>query len=94
MQENARSVQEWTPTTEELAQMESTASDFPVFTDEAPSADAVRWEEVYREAKAAGQPLGIREDSVWIHDHFYTADGIDLPPYSSDTDVGENGEVY
>lgn len=92
--ENARSAQEWTPTSEELAQMETGESDFPVFTDEAPSADAVRLEEAYREAKAAGQPFGIREDSVWIHDHFYTTDGVDLPPYSSDTVVGENGEVY
>lgn len=92
--ENARSAQEWMPTPEELARMETTESDFPVFTDEAPSADAVRLEEAYREAKAAGQPFGIREDSVWIHDHFYTADGVDLPPYSSDTDVGENGEIY
>lgn len=92
--ENARSAQEWTPTPEELAQMETGGADFPIFMDETPSADAVRLEEAYREAKAAGQPFGIREDSVWIHDHFYTDDGVDLPPYSSDTDVGENGEVY
>lgn len=86
--ENARSAQEWTPTPEGLAQMETTESEFPFFTDEAPSADAVRWEEAYREAKTAGQPFGIREDSVWIHDYFYTDDGVDLPPYSSDTDAG------
>lgn len=74
--------------------METIESGFPFFTDEAPSADAVRWEEAYREAKTAGQPFGIREDSVWIHDYFYTDDGVDLPPYSSDTDAGGNGEVY
>lgn len=37
--------------------------------------------------------FGIRKDTIWVHDHFYTEDGISLPPYYGE-DEEENGTLY
>lgn len=88
--ENARSLSEWTPTAEEQALM--TADDdlsFPV-----PAAEEERRIlSAYQEAKAAGRPFGLKSDTLWVHDHFYTDDGISLPPYYGDEEE-ENGTIY
>ena len=93
--ENGKHAEMWTPTEEELSQMEeSDADDFPLFEDEAPCAEEIRLEQAYLEAREAGTPFGYRKDSVWVHDQFHTDDGVDLPPCSADAETGENGELY
>ena len=93
--ENRRSAEEWEPAPEEKARMEeNTDGNFPLFADEAPAAEEIRLEEAYLKAREEGKPFGYRTDSVWVHDTFYTDDGVELPPYSGDTIIGDNGEIY
>lgn len=88
--ENARSLSEWTPTAEEQALM--TADDdlsFPVPATE----EEWRVLAAYQEDRVAGKPFGLKWDTIWVHDHFYTNDGISLPPYYGDEEE-ENGTIY
>ena len=88
--ENARSLSEWTPTAEEQALM--TADDDLSFP--APAAEEERRVlAAYQEDRAAGKPFGLKWDTIWVHDHFYTNDGISLPPYYGDEEE-ENGTIY
>ena len=93
--ENGKHAETWTPTAEELAQMEVSDADyFPIFGDDAPCAEEIELEQAYLKAREAGTPFGYRKDSVWVHDTFYTDDGVELPPDSGDVETGENGERY
>ena len=88
--ENARSISEWTPTAEEQSRM--LTEDGPEFP--APAAEEERQLiAAYREAKAAGKACGLKQDTLWVHDAFYTEDGIALPPYSGDSEE-DNGTSY
>ena len=79
----------WMPDEGELAQMT------PAEPDEAqPLAETEEERTVtaaYQQAKEARKPAGMRLDDVWVHDHFYTEGGVDLPPYSGDDAVDEDG---
>ena len=88
--ENARSLSEWTPTAEEQALM--TADDDPAFPVPA-TEEEWRVLAAYQEDRAAGKPFGLKWDTIWVHDHFYTNDGISLPPYYGDEEE-ENGTIY
>lgn len=88
--ENARSLSEWTPTAEEQALM--TADDDPAFPVPATEEER-RVLAAYQEDRAAGKPFGLKWDTIWVHDHFYTNDGISLPPYYGDEEE-ENGTIY
>lgn len=93
--ENGKYAETWTPTAEELAQMEASDADyFPIFGDDAPCKEEIELEQAYLKAREAGTPFGYRKDSVWVHDTFYTDDGVELPPDSGDVETGENGELY
>ena len=90
--ENARCIAEWTPTEDEKALLMPDDGDGP----ELPQATTEEERQLLsacQEAIAAGKPFGIRKDTIWVHDHFYTEDGIALPPYSGDEEE-ENGTLY
>ena len=90
--ENARCIEEWTPTEDEKALLMPDDGDGP----ELPQATTEEERQLLsacQEAIAAGKPFGIRKDTIWVHDHFYTEDGIALPPYSGD-EKEENGTLY
>ena len=90
--ENARCIAEWTPTEDEKALLipdNGDGPELPLATTE----EERRLLSAYQDAIAAGKPFGIRTDTIWVHDHFYTEDGISLPPYSGEEEE-ENGTLY
>ena len=87
--ENARRAVAWTPSSEELAQMtQGELLPSPVTEEERLLLEA------YLADMAAGKPCGMRWDSLWVHDQFYTPDGVALAPSAGDEETGEQGETY
>ena len=91
--ENARRISEWTPTEEEKALLKPEEGARPATPQTAMTEEEKRIMADAQAAKAAGKPFGIRKDTIWVHDHFYTEDGISLPPYDGE-DEEENGTLY
>ena len=91
--ENARRISEWTPTEEEKALLKPEEGARPATPQTAMTEEEKRIMADAQAAKAAGRPFGIRKDTIWVHDHFYTEDGISLPPYYGE-DEEENGTLY
>ena len=91
--ENARRISEWTPAEEEKALLKPEDGARPATPQTAMTEEEKRIMADAQAAKAAGRPFGIRKDTIWVHDHFYTEDGISLPPYYGE-DEEENGTLY
>ena len=91
--ENARRISEWTPAEEEKALLKPEEGARPATPQTAMTEEEKRIMADAQAAKAAGRPFGIRKDTIWVHDHFYTEDGISLPPYYGE-DEEENGTLY
>ena len=91
--ENARRISEWTPAEEEKALLKPEEGARPATPQTAMTEEEKRIMADAQAAKAAGKPFGIRKDTIWVHDHFYTEDGISLPPYDGE-DEEENGTLY
>lgn len=73
--DNSMYAEEYTPTEEEIAQMQL---DEPVILAIVGNEPYVEVHEGYNEAVANGTPFGYKQYSVHVHDHTYSDDGIDL----------------
>ncbi len=72
---NSRYAEEYTPTAEEIAQMEL---DEPVILAIVGNEPCLEVYEAHNEAVRNGTPFGYKKYTVSVHDHTYTEDGIDL----------------
>lgn len=73
--DNSLYAEEYTPTEEEIAQMQL---DEPVILAIVGNEPYVEVHESYNEAVANGTPFGYKQYTVRVHDHTYSDDGIDL----------------
>lgn len=73
--DNATYVEEYTPTAEEIAQMEL---DEPVILAIVGNEPYVEVYEAHNEAVSNGTSFGYKQYTVRVHDHTYSDDGIDL----------------
>lgn len=81
-------VEEYTPTTEEVAAMQP---DEPVIIALVGSEPGLAIYEAYNAAVSNGTPFGYRQYTVYPSDHTITDDGIDIPPSSAISDYDESG---
>ena len=88
--DHPRWIERYTPTTEELSQMEklSDSPDSVAALDDETRAIMQEW----LAAIESGSPYGWRSVSVYPSDHVTTDDGTDIPPDSAMTALGESGE--
>lgn len=86
--ENARHVEAYTPSAEEIAAMQP---DEPVTIALAGNEPGLEVYEAYNAAVENGTPYGYRKYTVYPSDHTVTDDGVDIPPYSAMEDHDETG---
>jgi len=86
--EHHRYVEEYTPSTGEIAAMQP---DEPVIIALVGNEQGHDVYEAYNTAVTNGTPFGYRQYTVYPSDHTITDDGIDIPPYSAMEDYDENG---
>lgn len=73
--DNSMYAEAYTPTEEEIAQMQLDEPVILAIVGNEPNAEV---HEAYNEAVANGIPFGYKQYSVCVHDHTYSDDGIDL----------------
>ena len=90
--ENAQRFEAFEPTDEMLARMEKVDPDYFAlpFDEKTPGAEAC---EVYMMAVEQGKPAGVAHYSVYPSDHCTTGDGVDLPPWTEQTDTLPDGST-
>lgn len=89
--QNGRYMEVFSPTPEQLAQMEKTDNPLTVMLMNPQTDDILRQ---WNEATAAGTPFGYVQYNINPHDHTRTPEGLDLPPYSETYRTGEDGQLY
>ena len=84
-------VEEYTPTEEEIAQMTLDEPVIIALMGNEPYYDVL---EAHNEAVVNGMPFGYKSYTVYVGDHVYTDDGIDLGPWTGGySDYDENGAL-
>lgn len=86
--DNYSHVEEFTPTTDELATMQQ---DEPLIIALNGNKPGLEIYEAYNNAVTNGTPFGYRQYTVYPSDHTVTEDGVDIPPYTAMEDYDETG---
>lgn len=86
--ENPRFVEEYTPTAEELAEMQCYG---PTVVAVDPNDPGAAVYQAYNAAVESGTPFGYRQYTIYPSDHALTDDGIDIPPYTATDTFDEQG---
>lgn len=87
---NSKYVEVYTPTDEEIAQM---MLDEPVILAVMGNEPYHEVLEAHNEAVEKGIPFGYKQYTVYVADHAYTDDGIDLGPWGGYSDYDEDGAL-
>ena len=87
---NSTYVEAYTPTDEEIAQMTLDEPVIIALMGNEPYHDVLK---AYNEAVEKGIPFGYKSYTVYVGDHAYTDDGIDLGPWGGYSDYDENGAL-
>lgn len=86
--DNYSHVEEFTPTTDELATMQQDEPLIIALNGNKPGHEIY---EAYNNAVTNGTPFGYRQYTVYPSNHTVTDDGIDIPPYTAMEDYDETG---
>ena len=89
--QNARRVEPFTPTDEQLAAMRKLENVLPTFDDIDEEGMAVMT--AFYEAIEAGKPFGVASCDLYPSDRVTTGDGVDVGPYYEDTFKADDGSV-
>jgi hypothetical protein len=89
--QNGRCLEEFTPTEEQLANMEKNNKPLTMALANPETDDLIRQ---WNEATAAGKPFGFVEYSISPSDHTRTLEGVDLPPDSTGELLGTEGQAF
>lgn len=87
---NSKYAEEYMPTAEEIAQM---TLDEPVILAVMGNEPYHEVLEAHNEAVEKGIPFGYKQYTVYVGDHAYTDDGIDLGPWGGYSDYDEDGAL-
>lgn len=87
---NSTYVEAHTPTDEEIAKMALDAPALFAIMGNEPYHEVL---EAYNEAVENGTPFGYKSYTVYVGDHTYTDDGIDLGPWGGYSDYDESGAL-
>lgn len=88
---NSKYAEEYTPTDAEIAQMTLDEPVILAVVGDEPDCEVMM---AYNEAVEKGTPFGYKSYTVYVGDHAYTDDGIDLGPWGGYSDYDENGALY
>lgn len=87
---HSKYAEEYTPTDEELARMTLDEPVILAVLGNEPDCEVMM---AYNEAVEKGIPFGYKSYTVYVGDHAYTDDGIDLGPWGGYSDYDENGAL-
>ena len=91
-QENYRCYDYFTPTEAELSNMREDPDFFLEYRESDP--DQIEYTEAFDQAVRAKKSFGLVEYCVSPADHWYTDDGVDLPPYCETEEAQADGLLY